>query len=156
MSRENENRQLQSQHEMNEVRTDIALLGKDIKHIRQSFDNMEKLATKINDIDKVMATNHNINEANDKRISLLERSFVEHRRNDDDFRKEMNQKFNELEDKTRKEREDKHEEIIKKLDNLDKNFDERVRRLENWRWYIMGIGGILLLIIIEFPWSSLL
>jgi len=31
--------------------------------------------------------------------------------------------------------------------------DKRIQALENWRWYILGIGAVLLFIINKLPWA---
>jgi hypothetical protein len=33
--------------------------------------------------------------------------------------------------------------------------DARIQALENWRWYILGIGAVLLFILNKIPWALL-
>jgi len=67
-----------------------------------------------------------------------------------------------------KERERRHRELLEsieklntkmsdKLDNQDKKLDtqdKRIRQLENWRWYILGIGAAIIFGLNKLPWVS--
>jgi hypothetical protein len=60
-----------------------------------------------------------------------------------------------------KERERRHREVLDSIENLNKNMteklenqDKRIQALENWRWYLLGIGAVLLFIANKIPWET--
>jgi CRISPR/Cas system CSM-associated protein Csm2 small subunit len=78
------------------------------------------------------------------------------------FRKDLNTKLEDMKTTAQQERERRHKEVIeaitkshealgKKIDQQDK----RIRALENWRWYVLGVAAVIMLIITKFPWSAL-
>ncbi len=78
-----------------------------------------------------------------------------------DFRKELNQKLEDMKNVSDHERDRRHKEVLdainksnqKLSDKLDHQ-DKRINSLENWRWYILGIGAVIIFILSKFPFSS--
>lgn len=149
-------------NEINGLKTDIALIQKDVKQIETVFRKVDNAVCQMTEILKTIAVQENILENNEKRVSTLEETIKKHNEEEVQFRKEFTQKFDEMKETSQKERERHHRELLESIENLNKNMsekletqDKRIQALENWRWYILGIGAVLLFIINKLPWAIL-
>lgn len=148
-------------NEINSLKTDIALIQKDVKQIERVFMKVDNAVEQMSDILKTIAVQENILENNDRRIGTLEESIKKHTEQEEAFRKEFNRKFEEMKETEQKERERRHRELLDSIENLNKSMseklekqDKRIQALENWRWYLIGIGVVVLLILNKIPWAS--
>jgi DNA repair ATPase RecN len=147
--------------EISGLKTDIALIQKDVKQIERVFKKVDEAVGQLTEILKVTAVQENILENNEKRINSLEENFKKHNEQEEIFRKEFSKKFEEMKETAQQERERRHREVLESIEKLntkmsDKldNQDKRIQQLENWRWYILGIGAVLLIILNKMPWPS--
>lgn len=148
-------------NEINSLKTDIALIQKDVKQIERVFMKVDNAVEQMSDILKTIAVQENILENNDRRIGALEESIKKHTEQEEAFRKEFNRKFEEMKETEQRERERRHRELLDSIENLNKSMseklekqDKRIQALENWRWYLIGIGVVVLLILNKIPWAS--
>lgn len=148
-------------NEINSLKTDIALIQKDIKQIEQGFKKVDTAVCQISDVLKTMAVQENILENNERRIDSLEENLKRHNEQEEAFRKEFNRKFEEMKETEQKERERRHRELLDSIEKLNKNMsekldsqDKRIQALEKWRWYVLGIGAVLLFIANKLPWAA--
>jgi len=148
--------------EINSIKTDVALIKKDVKLIERSFLKVDQSVSQMSDILRAVAVQENILENNERRISSLEEKLMKHHEEEVVFRKDLNTKLEDMKTTAQQERERRHKEVIdaitkshealgKKIDHQDK----RIRTLENWRWYVLGVSAVIMLIITKFPWSAL-
>lgn len=148
--------------EIHSIKTDVALIKKDVKLIERSFLKVDASVAQMSDILKAVAVQENILENNERRISSLEEKLMKHHEEEVEFRKDLNQKLEDMKTTSQNERERRHKEVIeaiqkshealgKKLDQQDK----RIRALENWRWYLLGAAAVIMFIITKFPWTAL-
>lgn len=146
--------------DISNLKTDIALIQKDVKQIERIFKKVDDAVDQMSGILKNMAVQENILENNERRITVIEENFKKHNSEEEAFRKELNQKFEDMKETSQKERELRHKELMNSIEKLNKTMsdkledqDKRIQTLENWRWYILGIGAVLLFILDKLPWS---
>jgi DNA repair ATPase RecN len=147
-------------NEINSLKTDIALIQKDIKQIEYVFTKIDSAVGQMSEILKTIAVQENILENNEKRVTTLEETIKKHNDEEVQFRKELTTKFDDMKETSQKERERHHRELLDSIENMNRNMsekletqDKRIQALENWRWYILGIGAVLLFIINKLPWA---
>lgn len=148
-------------NEINSLKTDIALIQKDVKQIENIFKKVDNAVGQMSEILKTIAVQENILENNERRVSTLEETIKKHNEEEEQFRKELTQKFDDMKETSQKERERRHREVLDSIENLNKsmtekleNQDKRIQALENWRWYLLGIGAVLLFIVNKIPWET--
>jgi predicted RNase H-like nuclease (RuvC/YqgF family) len=148
-------------NEINSLKTDIALIQKDVKQIENVFRKVDNAVGQMSEILKTIAVQENILENNEKRVSSLEETIKKRNDEEEQFRKELTQKFDDMKETFQKERERRHREVLDSIENLNKNMteklenqDKRIQALENWRWYLLGIGAVLLFIANKIPWET--
>jgi murein L,D-transpeptidase YafK len=148
-------------NEISSLKTDIALIQKDVKQIERVFTKVDNAVEQMSEILKTIAVQENILENNEKRVTSLEETIKKRNDEEEQFRKEFTRKLDDMKETSQKERERHHRELLDSIENLNKsvndkldNQDKRIQSLENWRWYILGIGAVLLFIINKLPWES--
>jgi DNA repair ATPase RecN len=148
-------------NETNSIKTDIALIKKDVKQIERVFQKIDDAVMQMTNVIKNIAVQENILQNNEKRIASLEEKSMKNTQDELDFRKELNQKLEDMKNVSDHERDRRHKEVLdainksnqKLSDKLDHQ-DKRINSLENWRWYILGIGAVIIFILSKFPFSS--
>ena len=148
-------------NEISSLKTDIALIQKDVKQIERVFTKVDNAVEQMSEILKTIAVQENILENNEKRVTSLEETIKRHNEEEEQFRKEFTRKLDDMKETSQKERERHHRELLDSIENLNKSLndklsqqDKRIQSLENWRWYILGIGAVILFIINKLPWST--
>ena len=142
------------------VETDIALIKQDIKQIERVFKKVDDAISQMSEILKTIAVQETVLENKEKRITLIEQKMILHTEEEAKARDEFRKEHQDIKETNRDDREKNHKELMEALskmsttinDKLDKQ-DKRIRDLENWRWYILGIGAILIFIVSNIPWS---
>jgi phage-related minor tail protein len=149
-------------NEMNTLKTDIALIQKDVKQIERVFQKVDNAVQQMAEIHKALAVQENILENNEKRISIVEDKLIKHNEDELEFRKELNKKLEDMRTNAQIERERRHKELLESIEKLNKSMsekldkqDKRISSLENWRWYLIGIGFVLIFILNRIPWAAL-
>lgn len=148
--------------EINTVKTDIALIKKDINQIERVFKKVDDAIGQMSEILQSLAVQETILENNEKRISLVEQRIIAHIESEEKLRRDLEEDIESIKTDAREDRERRHKEVIECLNNMNKSItekldkqDRRIRDLENWRWYILGIGAVLIFILTKFPWTIL-
>jgi DNA repair ATPase RecN len=149
-------------NEINNLKTDIALIQKDVKQIERVFKKVDDAVGQMSEIFKTMAVQEMVLENTEKKIQSAEDTFKKHNEEVEAFRKEMNLKLEDIKDTAQKERQARHVELLASIENLNKNIsekldkqDKRIQALENWRWYLLGIAAVFLFILNKLPWAVL-
>jgi len=147
--------------EMNSVKTDIALIKKDISQIEKVFKKVDDAIGQMSAILQTIAVQEAILENNEKRVSLVEQRMLAHIENEEKLRRDLEEDIESIKNDAREDREKRHREVMKCLNDMNKslnekldNQDKRIRDLENWRWYILGISAVVMLILLKFPWTT--
>jgi len=148
--------------EMNSVKTDIALIKKDINQIEKVFKKVDDAIGQMSEILQALAVQETILENNEKRVSLVEQRMLAHLETEEKHRKELEEDIESIKEDAREDRERRHKELMECINSMNKSLnekldtqDKRIRALENWRWYILGGTAVIMLILIKFPWAIL-
>jgi rubrerythrin len=142
----------------NELKTDIALIKKDISQIESTISKLDSTLEQIILISKTQAIQERVVENHEKRLDDLSKKLAKHNQDEEQFRKELQTQIQNISVSNRQhiddmktfntiEREKRHKEIMEsikavrdELKEKNKEQDSRLSKLENWRWWIMGIG----------------
>jgi len=148
-------------NEVNTLKTDIALIQKDVKQIEIVFQKVDNAVSQMSDIHKSLAVQENILEHNEKRLDTLEEKLIKHTEESIEFQKELNVKIEDMKVTAQIERERRHKELMESIEKLNGSVsskiekqDERITALENWRWYIIGVSAVIIFIITLVPWGT--
>lgn len=152
---------MMTDNELGFLKTDIALIQKDIKQIERVFQKVDNAVGQLADIHKAQAVQENILENNEKRISVVEEKLIKHHEDEITFRKELNTKLEDMKTTAQVERERRHKELLSSIETLNKSMsdklekqDKRITALENWRWYVLGMAVVVIFIASNIPWAS--
>jgi DNA repair ATPase RecN len=145
-------------NEINNLKTDIALIQKDVKQIERVFKKVDDAVGQMSEIFKTIAVQEMVLENAEKRIYVVEETFKKHNTEEEAFRKELNLKLEDMKDTANRDRDRRHRELLDSIENLNKNVgekldkqDKRIQALENWRWYVLGIGLVIVFILNKIP-----
>ena len=148
-------------NEVNTLKTDIALIQKDVKQIEIVFQKVDNAVSQMSDIHKSLAVQENILEHNEKRLDTLEEKLIKHTEESIEFQKELNVKIEDMKVTAQVERERRHKELMESIEKLNGSVsskiekqDERITALENWRWYIIGVSAVIIFVITLVPWGT--
>ena len=148
-------------NEVNTLKTDIALIQRDVKQIEIVFQKVDNAVSQMSDIHKSLAVQENILEHNEKRLDTLEEKLIKHTEESIEFQKELNVKIEDMKVTAQIERERRHKELMESIEKLNGSVsskiekqDERITALENWRWYIIGVSAVIIFIITLVPWGT--
>ena len=80
----------------------------------------------------------------------------------EEYRRSAREDHQRLADHNADKRNSSNREILDRLDNMEKSLharindqNKKINGLENWRYYMMGVGGVLLLLVARINWPSL-
>jgi len=142
-----------------DLKTDIALIKKDIKQIENFFSKVEGSMEKLIDVSKMTAVQEEVLKIATEKLDDLEERIETHRKEDEARVVEMSKKLEEYRESSRRDHKQlaehnakqrlKHDEaILEKVEalsiELSSKLDDhgsRLRSLEHWKYYLMGLGG---------------
>ena len=158
--------------ELNAVKTDVALIKKDIKQIGRFFDKVDNAVDAMAGIQKALAVqNQIIMNFNDKLEQQAE-AIEENKRLDKErsavlgdrmevYRKSSKEDHQRIHDQNQAHRKERNEEIIKELRHIDSKVDKRLTvietklaAVERWKYYMMGISAAVVFIISKLDITS--
>ncbi len=149
-------------NEINNLKTDIALIQKDVKQIERVFKKVDDAVGQMSEIFKTIAVQEMVLDNVEKRIFTAEEAFKKNILDEETFRKELNLKLEDMKDTANRDRDRRHRELLDSIENLNKNMgekldkqDKRIQTLENWRWYVIGIGLVIIFILNKIPVATL-
>ena len=144
-------------NEVNTLKTDVALIKKDIKQIERVFDKVDHAVSDMAELHKIAAVQETILENAERRIENLEDTFIKHTEEELEYRKELNKTLTDMKEDAQKQRERRHKEVLESIQNMHKAVseklnvqDKRIRALENWRWWILGASAALIFILTRY------
>jgi DNA repair exonuclease SbcCD ATPase subunit len=136
--------------ELNEVKTDIALIKKDISQIERLFSKLDKSIDIVTALSKSIAIQENTINAHDRRLVDIDFKITQCYRDDDKFRRELQIQLTEQKESNISAREAKHKEVMQSIKMLHDEFkkdndeqDARISKLEELKWWSMGVGASL-------------
>jgi F0F1-type ATP synthase membrane subunit b/b' len=144
-------------NEVSTLKTDVALIKKDIKQIERVFDKVDHAVGDMAELHKIAAVQETILENAERRIQNLEDTFIKHTEEELEHRKELNKTLTDMKEDAQKQRERRHKEVLESIQNmhivvsekLDLQ-DKRILALENWRWWILGAAAAAIFVITGF------
>jgi len=147
-------------NEINTIKTDVALIKRDITQISQVYKKVDDTLEQMSEITKTIAVQEKILENDGRRISLLEESIVKHNEDQVEFRKELSKRLEEMTSKSDADREKRHKEMIEAFEKMSsavnqrlEDQDKRIATLENWKWYVAGVVAVIVIIVNKVPWT---
>lgn len=149
-------------NEINGLKTDVALIQKDVKQIERVFKKVDDAVGQMSEILKTMAIQDIVLENTERRVFSIEEGFKKNTVEEEAFRKELSLKLEDMKETANKDRDRRHRELLDSIENLNKNMgekldkqDKRIQTLENWRWYVLGIGLVIIFILNKIPVTTL-
>ena len=147
-------------NEINTIKTDVALIKRDITQISQVYKKVDDTLEQMSEITKTIAVQEKILENDGRRISLLEESIVKHNEDQVELRKEHSKRLEEMTSKSDADREKRHKEMIEAFEKMSsavnqrlEDQDKRIATLENWKWYVAGVVAVIVIIVNKVPWT---
>jgi len=147
-------------NDINTVKTDVALIKRDITQISHVYKKVDDTLEQMSEIAKTLAVQEKILENDARRIAILEENLVKHNQDEVEFRKELAKRLDDMTTKAEIEREKRHKQMMEAFDKMSSSVnkrlddqDKRITTLENWKWYAAGVAAVLVLIVNKFPWA---
>lgn len=153
--------------------TDIALIKADLKSINKFFGRVENSIEMMGELTKDVAVRNEILEHTREKLVDVEKMCDDHRRTDllalnvmsdrlEEYRRSAREDHQRLADHNADKRIKATKEITDHIDIMEKALHARlnettkkINALENWRYYIMGAGAALMLLLAKLNWPSL-
>ena len=153
--------------------TDIRLIQSDIKSINKFFNKVEKSIDQMAELSKNVAVQTEVLDNTRNKLEDVERMIEDSNRTDglklttmsdrlEEYRRTAREDHQRLADHNADKRNSSNREILDRLDNMEKSLharindqNKKINGLENWRYYMMGVGGVLLLLVARINWPSL-
>ena len=153
--------------------TDIALIKSDIKQIQKFFARVEDSMDVMVELSKNVAVQSEVIENTKQKLEDVERLCEETKRTDElrlnvlsdrleEYRRSSREDHQRLADHNASKRSDNVKEILDKIDNMEKAVHQRINdqqkkinHLENWRYYMMGVGFVIVLLVARINWPTL-
>lgn len=147
------------------VKTDVALIKKDIKQIEKFFSKYEYILEKSTERDKRVAVQHEILNGVADKIEALDAKIesskfetakdlaIVHDRLEQ-YRSSSRDDHQRLSDNNARHRTERNAEIMEALGKLNGNLDKRISEMEGrvtsldrWKWYLTGVAAVAIFII---------
>lgn len=151
--------------EEQKMQTDIALIKADIKQINKFFTKVESSLEMMSDLSTTVAVQHEVVKNTVDKLEDLDNMVTEHRIEDqlraerimaqlEEYRKSARNDHQRLADHSAEKRIERHKEIMDEIRVMNDKMmvrivkqDEKIQTLVNWRYYMMGIGAVLLFLL---------
>jgi len=158
---------------LDDVKTDIALIKSDIKQIQKFFTKVENSLDMMGELSKNVAVQQEIIKNTVDKLEDLDTMIQQHRVEDleraavmsdrlEQYRVSSKEDHQRLSDQNALNRKERNQEIMDALSKLNGSLDKRIAEqekrltsLENWKYYMMGIGAVVLFIAMRIQWPTL-
>ncbi len=153
--------------------TDIALIKSDIKQIQKFFNKVEDSMDMMVDLSKNVAVQNEVLEFTKEKLDDVEKLCEETKRTDElrmnvlsdrleEYRRSSRADHEKLANHNAEKRATSNKEVLEKLEAVEQSLHMRLNEqtkkvnvLENWRWYFMGMGLVLAIVVAEINWPTL-
>lgn len=150
-----------------DIKTDVALIKRDIKEIEKFFSRVENSMGVVNEMSKVTAVQDEILKIATERLQDLEERIETHRKEDEsrsflmaekleEYRAGSKEDHQRLADHSARNRQKHNQAVLDSMEELSKNLttrlddhSQRLRNLENWKFYLMGLGAAVVFLGVE-------
>lgn len=159
------------QEEITEMKTDIALIKKDVQNIQRFFAKVETSLDMMTDLSKKVAVQDEILKNTIDKLEDLDKMVQDHRVEDQERSQRMMDRLEEyrsaayndhqrLADHTATKREKHNQLLIDEIramremmeDKLEEQ-DEKIEDLNRWKYYAMGAIGLAMFVMVEMNWQ---
>lgn len=155
------------------LKTDVALIQKDLKQIERFFNKFDVALQSMTEIAQKVAVQGEVLKNTAEKLQSLEVRINEHKQEDLARSQLLTEKLEEnrqsayndherLAKDSAQNRKERNEEIMTQLSKMNgsldarlEKLDDRLTTLENWKWYIMGLGAVVIFIAANINWSGL-
>lgn len=153
------------QEELQEMKTDIALIKADIKQLNRFFTKVESSIDMMAELSKNVAVQQEVLKNTIDKVEDLDKILIEHRKEESARTKAMHQRLEEyrkssfndhdrLAKTNQVSRDQRHAEIMEEIKQLNQQMleklgaqEKRIQGLENWKYYMMGMGAVIAFIL---------
>lgn len=161
-------------NEEQNLKTDVALIKKDIKQIERFFSKFDAALESMSEVSQKVAVQGEILKNTVDKLEDLDDRMDSHRQEDiertniiserlEAYRSSSREDHARLAETSAQNRIERNKEIMNELHkmngSLDKRLtmlDDRIKMLEQWKWYIMGLGAVIVFVLANIPWNSIL
>lgn len=158
--------------EVGGLQTDVALIKKDIKQIEKYFDKFDAALETMAEMSKQVAVHGEVLKNTAEKLHDLDQRMDEHRKEDqkrtellsnklEAYRQSSYNDHARLAEESKQNRKERNEEIMQELHKMNGSLDKRLTQLDNrikileqWKWYMMGLGAAMVFIAAQMPWST--
>lgn len=140
--------------------TEIAVLHHELKTISNRLEKFEAVQQQLATMSIDILTLKNTTANHDRRIGLIDNELAGIRAAQLNMQSDLSNRIQNLRDELREHRYTGQTDILAKMDALIKTHEDRfkekedrIRALENWRWYIIGIMAAAGLVFTGIPWK---
>ena len=158
--------------DLNAMKTDVALIKKDIKQIGRFFDRVDSAVDAMAGIEQALAVQHQIITNFNDKLDTVESRVEENKRLDEQrsavlgdrmelYRVSSKEDHQRIHDQNQAHRKERNDEIIKELKHIDSKVDKRLvvietklASVEKWKYYMMGISAAVIFIISKLDLKS--
>lgn len=145
-----------SEKEENDIKTDVALIKRDIKQIEKFFNKIDSAINSITELSKSSAVQDEILKNTLSRLEDLEQRIEAHRKEDEqrailisnrleEYRKSSKEDHQRLAEHSAERRQKHNQELIETVEAISEKMDlkiseqsKKINSLENWKYYLMG------------------
>jgi flagellar hook-associated protein FlgK len=136
--------------EISNLKTEVAVIKRDVDQINRLIEKMDGLVSELSSLTKTIAVQSRILENHEEKIDKLNVTALQEMKEEREFRKAAYTKFEDIKDDIAFTKEKRHSEILESVKELKLELlietskqDERITKLENWKWWVMGATGVL-------------
>lgn len=155
------------------LKTDVALIKKDIKTIERFFSKFDTALETMADISSKVAVQSEVLKYTVEKLDDLDERVTEHKKEDikrvstindrlEEYRSSSRADHERLAKEAAQNRAERNKEIMTELSKMNGSLeirltklDDRIKMLEQWKWYIMGLGAVVVFILTNVPWKTL-
>lgn len=153
--------------------TDIALIKADLKSMNKFFGRVENSLEMMTELSKNVAVQNEILDNTKEKLEDVERLCEDTKRTDElrmnvlsdrleEYRRSSRADHEKLAAHNAEKRATSNKEILEKLEQMEGQLHnrindqtKRINALENWRYYMMGVGFVIILLVARINWPSL-
>lgn len=153
--------------------TDIALIKADLKSMNKFFGRVENSLEMMTELSKNVAVQNEILDNTKEKLEVVERLCEDTKRTDElrmnvlserleEYRRSSRADHEKLAVHNAEKRATSNKEVLEKLEQMESQLHsrindqtKRINALENWRYYMMGVGFVIILLVARINWPSL-
>lgn len=155
------------------LETDIALIKSDIKVINKYFEKVDTTLDAMAELQKTVAAQTVTLKFQGEKLEDVENVCNSYKKEEslrltvlsdrlEEYRRMAREDHQKLSDASNEKRNSSNKEILERLDQMERTLHERItdqtkriNALENWRYYMMGVGAVLIFLVAKLNWPQL-